>query len=98
MRSKTVCALVVLNVVLLASLCFRNAFTRTAAAAPAAGALKPSEYLMIPGEVNGGNAGVIFIVDTRNGWLTARTLDAGAKPHIIDMQPLDLNRIFAAAH
>ncbi|MDB5298902.1 MAG: hypothetical protein JWO87_565 [Phycisphaerales bacterium] len=100
MRSKTVLALVALNVALLASLCFRNVFTHTAQAAPAA---KPSEYLMVPGDINGGNAGVIFILDTRNGWLSARTLTGeGNKPRMVDMQALDLNRIFtgaaAAAH
>jgi hypothetical protein len=96
MRSKTVLALVVLNVALLASLCFRNAFTHTAQAAPGVG--KPSEYLMISGDVNGGSAGVIFILDTRNGWLSARTLEGGAAPKISDMQPaLDLNRVFTGA-
>jgi hypothetical protein len=96
MRSKTVLALVVLNVALLASLCFRNTFTHSAQAAP--GVAKPSEYLMISGDINGGNAGVIFVLDTRNGWLSARSLNGqGNKPRLADLKAIDLNRVFNGA-
>ena len=93
MRSKTILALVLLNLLLLGSLVFRNVFASTARA-QGAGALRPSEYLMITGDVQGGNSGVIFIVDTRNNLLSARTFDG---KRIEDMAPLDLSRVFRAA-
>ena len=92
MRTKTVWALVAVNALLLASLIFHNGFVRSAGAQLTRGG-RPSEYIMIPGEVQGGNGGLIFIVDTRNGWLTARTLQNNK---ITDMPPIDLNRIFKA--
>lgn len=91
MRSKTIWALVALNVMLLASLFFHNALTRSASA-QALRAGRPSEYLMISGDVQGGSSGVIFMVDTRNGWLSARTMNAAGK--LDDMPAIDLNRIF----
>jgi len=87
MRSKTISALVLLNVALLATLLFPNLLTRTAKAQIA----RPSDYLMVSGEVTGGVSGVVFAVDTRNKWLSAFTFDG----HKLEaMPPIDLNRIF----
>lgn len=86
-RSKAILALVLLNVALLASLCFNNIFTSKADAQFAA---RPSEYLMITGEVNGGTSGVLFCVDTRNHLLTALNFD-GKK--LEAMPPIDLDRM-----
>ena len=91
MRSKTILALVLLNILLLASLFFHHGFTRTANAQVGGAAARPSEYLMISGEVQGGSSGVVFIIDTRNNLLTARTFENKA---IDDMVPFDLSRAF----
>ena len=88
MRSKKIWALVLLNVTLLATLCLPNPFTGVAKAAGA----RPSEYLMVSGEVQGGVSGVVFAVDTRNQMLTAFTLDATSKK-IEAMPSIDLKRI-----
>lgn len=87
MRSKTILALVLLNVALLATLFFPNLFTPTAHAAID----RPSDYLMVSGEVTGGNSGIVFALDTRNKWLTAFNFTG----HKLEaMPPIDLNRVF----
>ena len=64
MRSKAVFALGLLNVLLLANLCFHTCLLiLRRAQVRAAGR---SEYLMISGELTGMPAGVVFILDTRN--------------------------------
>src|SRR5665213_2143794 len=90
MRSKIVIALVLLNVALLVTLFVPNPFTRTAKAAIPG---RPSEYLQATGEVQGGSSGVVYVLDTKNNWLSVvafgpdgKTLDA--------MPPIDLNRVF----
>jgi hypothetical protein len=89
MKSKAVWALVVLNVLLLANLCLRG--LTPSAHAQARGA---SDYIMIPGEVVGGSTSIIYIVDTRNGVLSARFYDPQARK-LFDMGvPIDLNRYF----
>ena len=90
MRSKIILALVLLNVALLATLCFPNPFTRQAKA-DLRNIARPSEYLMVSGEVQGGNSGVVFAVDTKNNLLGAFTFDG---KHIEAMPPIDLNRVF----
>ena len=50
---------------------------------------------MIPAEVAGGRTGVVYVVDTTNGFLGAMAYD-DANRVIAVMPPLDLNRIFAA--
>ncbi|HZL35283.1 MAG TPA: hypothetical protein VFC78_08230 [Tepidisphaeraceae bacterium] len=91
MRSKPIVALVILNVLLLASLCFHNVFTRSAHAIPAGANMRASDYLMISGDAQGVNSGLVYIVDTRNALLTARSFD-GTK--MVDMPAIDLARIF----
>ncbi len=87
MRSKTILALFLLNVALLASLFFHS-FLPQAHAVPAGA--KASDYLMASGEVQGGTGGVVFIVDTRNDMLTVFTFN-GQK--IDAMPPIDLARV-----
>jgi hypothetical protein len=90
MKSKAVWGLIVINALLLGSLCLRG----LTPAAHAQAANRPSDYLMITGEVVGGNAALVYIVDERNGLLNARSLDAQGRV-LVDMpQPIDLNRVF----
>ncbi len=88
MKSKAVWALVALNALLLASL-FGQYLRPNAAFAQVP---RASDYVMIPGESVGANAGIVYIIDTQNGLLGARTYDGN---RIVDMTPpIDLGRIF----
>ena len=65
MKNKVIWALGALNLLLLLSLL-------TSLTAPAqAQAGRPSDYLMIPGEIIGGNNAIIWVIDSRNGQLSA---------------------------
>lgn len=90
MKNKAIWALGALNVVLLLGL-----VTRLTAPAEAQSA-RPSDYLLIPGEVVGGNNAVIWVIDSKNQQLSAVAADQnskGDKP--LDMMPpLDLHRLF----
>lgn len=88
MKSKAVWALIVLNVLLLGNLAFRGL---TPVAHAQIGA-RPSDYLMITGEVIGGNSALVYIVDTRNGLLNARAVDNNKQLQDVMQQPIDLNR------
>lgn len=88
MKSKTVWALAVLNCLLLAGLLMQW-WKPTAAYGQAAG--RASDYIMIPGTVVGGNSSLVYIIDTQNGLLSARTYDGNA---IQDKKPaIDLDRV-----
>jgi len=88
MKSKAIWALAVVNVLLLASLCLRS-LTPSASAQ----AVRPSDYIMIPAEVVGGNNAVIFMIDTRAGMLNARSMDTQGR-NLIDLgAPIELARM-----
>jgi hypothetical protein len=90
MKTKVLWALVALNVLLLVGLIVPLARTNVARAQANA---RPSEYLMIPGEVIGGNSAVIYVVDEEKQLLSAVALDQ--KGNGIDvMQPIELRRVF----
>ena len=91
MKSKVVYGLVLLNVLLLMSFLARLGRDNTAQAqAPA----RPGDYIMIPGEVTGGNSGVVYVVDTTHGLLSAITYNETGKK-LETMPKLDLGAIFA---
>src|SRR5687768_2927166 len=71
MKSTVLWALAALNVLLVAILVSK--YLPDNAAHAQAG--RPSEYLMVPGQVTGVSTGVIFIVDTSRGELSAVTYD-----------------------
>jgi hypothetical protein len=58
---------------------------------------RPGDYLMISGQVNGTTAGLVYVVDTVNGQLTAMTYGqtSGPNSQIESMPAIDLNSIFA---
>lgn len=87
MRSKTVWALVALNVVLLAALV--GQWLKPNAAVAQVG--RPSDYMLIPGRIQGSPVEVVYMLDTQNGLLSARTFD-GQK--FADMAPIQLARYF----
>lgn len=88
MRSKILWALVALNVCLLACLVGQWVGVTSASAQPAP---RVSDYLLIPGSVQGSPSQVVYMIDEQNGWLSARTFDGR---QMIDMPPMDLNRLF----
>lgn len=89
MKSKVIWALVALNALLLVALV--APFGRTPAhAQPAA---RPSEYLMIPGEVIGGSSAVVYIIDEEKRQLSAMALDQNGRG-VDGMAPIDLDRVF----
>jgi len=88
MKTKVLWALVALNVLLLAALA--SGFGRSNLA-HAQGAPRPGEYIMISGEVQGGTAGVVYMIDETNRLLSARSFDGR---QFQDMAPIDLDRVF----
>jgi hypothetical protein len=91
MKSKVLWALVALNVCLLACL-VGQWVGATAASAQAAPAV--SDYLLIPGNVQASPSQVIYMIDERSGFLSARTMNNN---QLVDMAPIDLNRLFNPA-
>jgi hypothetical protein len=96
MKSTILWALIILNAALLAAFYERISKPNIASAQPAARSQRPGDYLMIPGEVQGGNSGVVYVVDTTNGTLGAMTYD-DSKGKIEVMPPIDLNQAFSGA-
>jgi len=92
MKSIAFWALVVLNALLLFAVVERH--VRPNAAVAAQNVRRPGEYIMIPGEVTGGTAGVVYILDTTNGQLSAVTLQQG-NDRMVNMPKIDLAQIFA---
>ena len=90
MKSKVLWALVALNALLLAALFLPKA---TPTAHAAGGPARPGEYIMLPGQVTGGNSEVIYILDETNRMLTARVYDQNVKG-FSDMPPIPLDRVF----
>jgi hypothetical protein len=81
MKSTILWALVVLNALLAVMLVSRQTQDNAAfAQAPGAPAVRrPGDYLMIPGDVTGVSSGLVYIIDTNNGWLGAMSYDDSSK-------------------
>jgi hypothetical protein len=89
MKSKAVLALVILNGLLLATLVAQ--WCKPNLAYGQAAAPRASDYIMIPGTIVGGNSSLVYIIDTQNGLLSARTYDG---TQIQDKTPaIDLDRV-----
>ena len=97
MKSTMLWALVALNVLLAFSFLSRLMPSNTATAAQNNNpARRPGEYVMIPGEVTGGSAGVVYILDTTNGFLTAATYDqATGGGKLVSQSQINVTEIFA---
>ena len=87
MNSRILWALVALNVFLLVVLVARS----TAPNVAMAQAARPSDYLMIPGEITGGTGAVVYVVDMTNGVLGGLAWDESRR-ELAAMPPLDLSR------
>jgi hypothetical protein len=93
MKNRLLWALVGLNVLLLITLVGRFS---SESQAVAQAARRPSDYIMIPGEVSGGSGAVVYIIDTSAGMLGAGTFDSSSNT-IHTMPPIDLSRVFESA-
>jgi hypothetical protein len=93
MKKQILWALAGLNVLLVMTLAGRLSSDNTAMAQ---GVKRPSDYVMIPGEVSGGSSAVVYIIDTGSGQLGAMTYDDSGK-QLNTMPPLDLARVFEGA-
>jgi hypothetical protein len=97
MKTTVLWALVIINALLLASFVGRFSNWGHAVAQPARQPApvqpRPGDYLMIPGDVTGGSAGIIYIVDMTNGRLSAMSYDESNR-RLVSMQSIDLAPIF----
>ena len=57
---------------------------------------RSGDYMMIPGNLPGEAASVVFVIDSANGLLGGMAYDDSAK-HLQTMPSIDLNRVFDAA-
>jgi hypothetical protein len=89
MKSTVLWALVVLNALLL--LGFLSRLTPSNAAMAQA-PRRPGEYIMVPGETVG-SGGVVYVVDTTNGLLSAIAWDESQRK-LVSMPKLPLADIF----
>jgi hypothetical protein len=89
MKNTVLWGLAVLNTLLLCSFVARI----TPANSAHAQAARPGEYIVIPGEVTGGSAGVVYILDTTNQQLSAVAYDENAKK-MVSMPRIDLSVVF----
>ena len=89
MKRRILWALVACNVLLAVTLAMR--FTRDNTAV--AQLRRPSDYVLIPGSVNGAPSAVVYMIDTTNGWLGAMFYDDSSK-QLSAMTPIDLARVF----
>jgi hypothetical protein len=92
MKRSILWCLAVLNVLLLASFVMRVTRENTAIAQGA----RPSDYVMIPGEVTGGTAQVVYVIDAGNRLLGAVSYDDSRKA-LDAMMPIDLGHLTDAA-
>lgn len=94
MRSKAVWTLVALNLLLLCTLV--GQWLRPNAANAQVGQIpRPSDYMMIPGVVQGSPTDLVYVIDTQNHLLSARLFDG---QRFQDMAPIPLDRIFGGGN
>jgi hypothetical protein len=101
MKSTILWALVALNALLLCTFIGRITRENAAIAQPAGKPNDPNsprprmpgDFVMISGEVTGGVSGVVYIVDTTNGYLSAMTYD-DSRGELSAMSKIDLARVF----
>ena len=95
MKNVVLWSLIVLNALLFLS--FADKYVHESTAKAQLGVMRrPGDYLMVSGLVNGGNAGLVYFVDTVNNQLTAMTYgQSGPNSQIESMPPIDLTSVFA---
>ena len=90
MKSTVLWALAALNALLLATFLMQVTKPSTAMAQNA----RPGDYIMLPGEVIGGNGSVIYVIDSSSQQLSVLALTQNGK--LEAMAPMNLSRVFNA--
>jgi len=94
MKTAVLWTLIAINALLLISFLHRVGMRENAALAQGqAQPRRPGDYLMIPGEITGGSAGIVYIVDMTNAKLSAMTYDENNR-RIVSMRAVDLAQVF----
>jgi len=91
MKRFAIWSLAILNVLLVAGLVNQSFFSTPA---HAQAGRRPSEYLMVPGDVNGLPNGVVFMLDVNSGMLSMMSYDGR---QLDAAPPIDLNNILERA-
>ncbi len=89
MKKRVLWALAALNLLLVVTLAVRMSGENQAVAQ----VNRPSDYILVPGEVGGGASAIVYVIDSSNGLLGAMTYD-DAQKNLKTMPPLDLSRVF----
>lgn len=90
MKSRILWCLVGINIALLAVFAFPRIKSNTAMAQRVE---RPADYLLIPGTIMGVDRGVVYVVDSSNGQMSAMAYDEPSG-RLVVMQPTDLLRVF----
>ena len=90
MKSKILWALAGLNLGLALMLVFGSVAENQAMAQSRV--MRPADYILVPGDVPGADAGVVYIIDSSNGMLGAMTYNS--KDNLDIMQPVNIARLF----
>ncbi|MCS7032363.1 MAG: hypothetical protein NZ561_00025 [Phycisphaerae bacterium] len=97
MRSTLVWVLVLINLLLLAGLIGRVSRPNAALAQNRPAPARPGDYLMIPGEVTGMPAAVVYMIDITNGQLGAMVYNDTMKRLEAMPGKIDLAAVFSEA-
>ena len=90
MKSRIIWCLIGINIALLAMFVLPRIKPNTAVAQRAE---RPSDYLLIPGAILGRDNGIVYIIDSSNGLMSAMVFD-DASGRLQVMPPKDLLRTF----
>jgi hypothetical protein len=91
-KSLLMWGVVALNVFLLAVVI--NRYSRPNTARAEAPVIASGDYLTAPGVIAGQSDGVVFVLDTSNGWLSIAKFNS-TNGTFASSQPIDINRLFA---
>jgi hypothetical protein len=93
MKSRITWCLIGINIALLTMFLFPRIKPNTAVAQRAE---RPADYILIPGTVLGLDRGIVYVIDSSNGQMSALAYD-DASGRLGVMPPTDLLRVFEAA-
>ncbi len=90
MKSRIIWCLIGINIALLAMFVLPRIKPNTAVAQRAE---RPADYILIPGTILGRDNGIVYVIDSSNGQMSALVFD-DASGRLVVMPPTDLLRIF----
>jgi hypothetical protein len=90
MKTRIIWCLVGINIALLAMIVLPRVQSNTAVAQRSE---RPADYVLIPGTILGKDNGIVYVIDSSNGKMSALVYD-DASGRLVVMPPTDLLRIF----